>query len=93
MGCARAAIPALTVDQAVGMGLMAMPEGAEPPPIPRTEVLKPGTMQTVPEEDIPAGPGETVEQCEFPDCDNPKYSTSPRAKWCAGHKDPKNRKE
>jgi hypothetical protein len=53
-------------------------------------------MTTVPEDDgdePPAKGGETVEQCEFEGCESPKYSTSPRAKYCAGHKDPKNRKE
>lgn len=92
MGCMRAAWPALTVDMAVEMGLMEMPKGAEVPAEPKVEVLKEGTMQTVPETREPDG-GTDVSVCEFGDCDNPKYSDSPRAKYCEEHKDPKNRKE
>lgn len=36
---------------------------------------------------------QTVGQCEFEGCESPKYSDSPRTKYCAEHKDPKNRKE
>ncbi len=96
LGCLRLALPSLTVDQAVEAGLMAAPKGADAPASPRVEVLKPGSMTTVPAdtgEEPPATGGETVGQCEFSGCDNPKYSASPRAKWCEGHKDPKNRKE
>lgn len=96
LGCARQANPVLTIDMAVEAGLIAMPAGAEKTEPDKVEVLKDGSMTTVPEDngdEPPARGGETVEGCEFAGCDNPKYSTSPRAKYCAEHKDPKNRKE
>lgn len=31
--------------------------------------------------------------CDQPGCHNPKYSASPRAKYCEEHKAPKSRKE
>lgn len=42
---------------------------------------------------VAIGGGETREQCEIEGCENMKASNSPRAKYCADHKDPKNRKE
>jgi hypothetical protein len=42
---------------------------------------------------IDAAYGETVGQCEVEGCESPKASASARAKYCADHKDPKNRKE
>jgi hypothetical protein len=77
---------------------MAAPPEEEKAPKPNTEILKDGSMTTVPEDEDngdeePAKGGETVEKCEFDGCTKPKYSTSPRAKYCAEHKDPKNRKE
>lgn len=75
------------------MGLIGPPKGIKKYEPEAVEVLVPGTMTTAPEEDIPAGGGETVEGCEFKGCESPKFSASPRAKYCADHKDPKNRKE
>lgn len=96
LGCARIARPDLTVKVAQAEGLIATPKAKEEAPEPKVEVLKPGSMTTVPEDDgdePPAKGGETVEACDFEGCDNPKYSSSPRAKWCDEHKDPKSRKE
>ena len=103
LGCARIAHPDLTESQAARAGLIAAPRGKEPAIKDKTEVLKEGSMTTVPQgpegnedddEDFPpAEGGETVEQCEYDDCDNPKKSNHPRAKYCVTHSDPKNRKE
>lgn len=83
LGCAVIAHPSLTPAQAVAAGLLAAPVVAdEKPEI--VEVLKEGSMTTVPQANA---------QCEFGDCDNPKYSDSSRAKYCEDHRDPKNRKE
>lgn len=79
----KADFPELTIDVAVAAGLMVMPAEAEAPPEPIVEVLKEGTMTTEP----------VTNTCTFGTCDNPKYSDSPRAKYCEEHKDPKNRKE
>lgn len=51
-----------------------------------------GTPAPEPRE-VAEGGGETREQCEIEGCENMKASASPRAKYCADHKDPKNRKE
>ena len=96
LGCARIVLPDLTEAQAMGMGLIGRPKGKVEPPAPKVEVLKPGSMTTVPEDEedeTPAKGGETVEQCEYDGCTNPKFSASARAKYCAVHRDPKNRKE
>lgn len=96
LGCALIESPGLTEDEAIEKGLLPPKAAPEPRGRERAEILKPGSMTTVPEDDggePPAKGGETVEGCEFAGCDNPKYSTSPRAKYCAEHKDPKNRKE
>lgn len=96
LGCARIYRPNLTIDEAVGEGLLAAPPEAEKAPKPNTEVLKEGTMTTVPEDDDEPDKDEQksdVGECEFKDCHNPKYSDSPRTKYCEEHKDPKNRKE
>lgn len=93
LGCMVALVPSLAEDAAREAGLLPpapRPSGA---PEPVVEVLREGTMTTVPEEEIPAKGGGTVEQCEHDDCENPKYSASARAKYCAEHRDPKNRKE
>lgn len=83
LGCMVAATPSLTPEMAVRLGFMAPPPGEVVVPEPIVEVLREGTLSTVP---VASG-------CEFGDCDNPKYSDSPRAKYCEDHKDPKNRKE
>jgi len=93
LGCARIMVPDLTPQQAAKAGWIMAPELEKDPEPAQVEVLKEGSMTTVPEEDIPAQGGETVGQCEVEGCENPKYSSSARAKYCADHKDPKNRKE
>ena len=96
LGCARIALPELEKWQAVEMGLLAPSDELKPAAPDVVEVLKPGTMSTEPVDngdETPAKGGETVGQCEFAGCDNPKYSASHRAKWCEAHRDPKNRKE
>lgn len=85
LGCVRAVRPDLSQADLVKLGFMPAPPVAEEPDE-RVEVLKPGSMTTVPE-------GETVSQCEFGDCENPKYSNHSRVKFCEEHRDPKNRKE
>lgn len=96
LGCVRIQFPELTKAQAAEAGLIApMVVMAEPEPD-VVEVLKPGTMTTEPpaeDDDEPAQGGETVGQCEVEGCENHKYSASARAKYCADHRDPKNRKE
>ncbi len=77
----------------MAMGLIGPRKGIKKYEPDKTEVLVPGSMTTVPEEDAPAESGETVGQCEHAGCESPKFSASPRAKYCATHKDPKNRKE
>ena len=91
LGCVAAL--GVTEAGARAAGLLPRAKGAKAVPEPIVEVLVPGSMTTVPADEAPAGVGETVGQCEHGDCDNPKYSASPRAKYCADHKDPKNRKE
>lgn len=86
LGCVRIAYPDVTQAQAIAAGLMAAPAGEEVPPEPNVEILKEGSMTTVPEM-------RTVEQCEVEGCETPKYSDSPRTKYCEEHRDPKNRKE
>jgi hypothetical protein len=93
LGCAVASVPGLTPAAARAAGLLPAAKVALGPPEPLVEVLLPGSMTTVPEEDLPAKGGETVEQCEFGECESPRFSSSPRAKYCTVHKDPKNRKE
>jgi len=93
LGCAAAVLPDLTPEAALRLGLIGPPKKIlkhEPDVV---EVLKEGSMTTVPEEDVPAGPGETVGQCDFDGCDNPRKSAHARAKWCETHSDPKNRKD
>lgn len=98
LGCPRIGRPDLSEAEAIEMGLMSAPEGKETPES-KTEVLKEGSMTTVPEDepeetdDVTPEEGVTVEQCEFEGCDNPKYNDHPRTKYCEVHKDPKNRKE
>lgn len=83
LGCFRVEIPTLTREQAVQRGLIAPPPGYKAPEPDKVEVLKEGTMTTVPVDT----------SCEHEGCDNPKYSDHPRVKYCEDHKDPKNRKE
>lgn len=93
LGCIRITHPDVTDKVLREAGLLA-PLADEPKPEPdKVEVLVEGSMTTVPaEDDDPsADVGEIVESCEVEDCDNPKYSASSRAKYCADHKDPKNR--
>lgn len=96
LGCVKALKPDITMDEAVELGLY--PKAAREAVAQQTiaEVYHEGSMTPEvvvedPEGDT-AGTGE-IEQCEFGDCENPKASNSPRAKYCAEHKDPKNRKE
>lgn len=94
LGCVRIANP--TVSDAIlrQAGLLPPAKGDSKPEPDKVEVLREGTMTTQPvdpDEDEPAQGGETVEGCEVEGCDNPKYSASARAKYCADHKDPKNR--
>lgn len=91
LGCARIYRPNLTQDEAVEEGLLPAPQEEEKAPEPHVEVLKEGTMTTVPEEKDEDEPD--VAECEVEGCHNPKYSDSPRTKYCEEHKDPKNRKE
>lgn len=93
LGCARISRPNLTRKVAEEEGLIAPESKPDGPPKPKTEVLKEGTMTTVPEEDVEDEEVLEVSTCEYEGCDNPKYSDSPRAKWCEDHKDPKSRKE
>lgn len=96
LGCVRIHHPDVSDKVLIEAGLLASPVPEKAAPEPEVEVLKEGSMTTVPEDsgtEPPAEGGETVEPCEFPSCDNPKYSASARAKWCEAHKDPKNRKE
>lgn len=91
LGCVAAL--GVTEAGARAAGLLPSAKGAKSIPEPIVEVLVPGSMSTVPEEEVPAKGGETVEQCEFEGCKSPKFSASARAKYCADHRDPKNRKE
>jgi len=92
LGCMRVLVPDLTLHRAVELGLVAAPADFELPPEPNTEVLKEGSMTTVPLEEA-EGDGTVVGVCEYGDCENLKFSDSPRAKYCEEHRDPKNRKE
>lgn len=85
LGCVLAAHPDLSRADLIRLGFMAVPADEVTQPE-HVEVLKEGSMTTVPE-------GETVGQCEFEGCDNPKYSNHSRVKFCETHRDPKNRKE
>lgn len=89
LGCPRVGHPEINPKLAVALGLMAAPAG-EAAHVDHVEVLKEGSMTTEP---APAPEGTTVGQCEFNNCDNPKYSDHPRVKFCEEHRDPKNRKE
>lgn len=82
LGCQKIIEPGLTKGQAQLLGLMPTPKVTEAPQS-RTEVLKEGSMTTVPVDTT----------CGHEGCDNPKYSDHPRVKYCEDHKDPKNRKE
>lgn len=96
LGCARIYRPNLTKQEAVDEGLMQAPAEEDKAPEPNTEVLKEGTMTTVPEEKEKGEKEDDkseIAECEVKDCHNPKYSDSPRTKYCEEHKDPKNRKE
>ena len=93
LGCAAAVLPGLTREAAYELGLIGPPKKIKSYAPDEVEILRPGSMTTVPEEDVPAEPGETVGQCEFVGCGNPKKSAHARAKWCETHSDPKNRKE
>lgn len=93
LGCARIANPGISDHVLREAGLLAPLRAKAQAPESVVEVLKEGSMTTVPEEDVPAGPGETVEQCDFDGCDNPRKSAHARAKWCETHSDPKNRKD
>lgn len=84
LGCACIRRPHLSPSIAVAEGLMAPPEVEEAPPEPVVEVLPENSMTTVPVDNT---------ECTFGECHNPKYSDSPRTKYCEDHKDPKNRKE
>lgn len=83
LGCMRPVVPHLTEGMAVEMGLLPRPRGKEVPVPAQVEVLVEGSMTTVP----------VSNSCGFEGCDNPKFSDSPRAKYCEEHRDPKNRKE
>lgn len=82
LGCLRISQPGLTRKVAEEMGLLPATK-TEVAPEPKVEVLKEGSMTTVPADNT----------CEHDGCDNPKYSDHPRVKYCEEHKDPKNRKE
>lgn len=82
LGCPRILEPGLTAKAAEGMGLLPAPK-AKVVAESRVEVLKEGSMTTIPVDTT----------CEHDGCDNPKYSDHPRVKYCEDHKDPKNRKE
>lgn len=104
IGCKRLEEPALTDEEAQERGLLAR-EPEEVIPEPNTEILKPGSMTTVPVEETghtegvanidleDEGGNDNLENCEYPDCTKPKYSDHPRVKYCEEHRDPKNRKE
>lgn len=83
LGCVLASHPDLTPNDLFRLGFMPAPKVLVEPEE-RVEVLKEGSMTTVPQ---------AVAGCEFGDCDNPKYSDHPRVKFCEEHRDPKNRKE
>lgn len=82
LNCPRIAHPDMEPWRAIELGLLPRPEAEE---VPReyVEVLKEGSMTTVPVDN----------SCEHGSCDNPKYSDHPRVKFCEDHRDPKNRKE
>lgn len=83
LGCVLGAHPELTPKDLVRLGFMAAPVEVEAPSE-HVEVLKEGSMTTVPED---------AATCEFGDCQNAKYSNHSRVKFCEEHRDPKNRKE
>jgi len=87
LGCARIANPGISDHVLREAGLLAPLRAKAQTPESVVEVLKEGSMTTVPEGEV------EVSICDFDGCDNPKYSDSPRAKYCEGHKDPKNRKD
>lgn len=99
LGCAVGAEPELTESEAIERHLLPPKPAvqAEEPSV--VEVLKEGSMTTVPVEEeveeieeIPLE-DKTSDMCEFATCNNPKWSSDPRAKWCEEHRDPKSRKE
>lgn len=83
LGCVRAIRPDFSPDDLIKLGFMPAPS-EELEVVERVEVLKPGSMTTVPAD---------AAECEFGECNNPKYSDHPRVKFCEEHRDPKNRKE
>lgn len=85
LGCFAAHVPDLTPQAAFEAGLIAAPKKAKAHVPDVVEILPEGSMTTVPEAQMLV--------CAIDGCDNPKYSDSPRAKYCGEHKDPKSRKE
>lgn len=83
LGCARVDYPDLERWQAFEAGLIGPSNDIKEIEPDRVEILREGSMETVP----------VSNTCEFGSCDNPKYSDSPRTKYCDDHRDPKNRKE
>lgn len=77
-------LPGLNEKSAYDLGLIGPPRGIKAFVPDKVEVLREGSMTTVPEDEADA--------CTFGDCDNPRID-HPRAKYCEAHKDPKNRKE
>lgn len=88
LGCARVDNPGLTEEEAADKGLLPAPQAPAEAEPDKVEVLKEGTMTTE-----PVDSDTSVATCEVEGCDNPKYSDSPRTKYCEDHRDPKNRKE
>ncbi len=89
LGCMRIAVPSLTRKVAIEAGLLAPDPTAKEAAPSKVEVLKEGSMTTVPEEEAEV----EVSTCDYDGCPNKKYSDHPRVKYCEEHKDPKNRKE
>lgn len=89
MGCARIDDPKIDEARAAELGLMSAKVREELAQETTTEIYHEGSMTP----EVVEGGGETREQCEFDGCENMKASASARAKYCADHKDPKNRKE
>lgn len=89
LGCEVATNPGLTEDQAIDKGLLPARIREELAQQTTIEIYHEGSMTP----EVVEGGGETREQCEVEGCEAMKASASARAKYCAEHKDPKNRKE
>lgn len=88
LGCVRIHNPDVSDKVLREVGLLPQEKPAKEPVADKVEVLRDGSMTTVPE-----GEDSAFGVCDFTGCDNPKYSASARAKWCDVHKDPNTRKE